>query len=63
MGVSQGFFDSLGTVASSENEAQISVALGKWHDFLAFGNCDRHVVDTGDTPRGLEPPTDPSTPA
>ena len=45
MGVSQGFFDSLGTVASSENEAQISVALGKWHDFLALGNCDRHVVD------------------
>ena len=56
MGVSQGFFDGLGTVASGENEAQVFVALRKWHDFLAHGNGDRHIVDTGDPLRGLEPP-------
>ena len=56
MGVSQGFFDGLGTVASGENEAQVFVALGKWNDFVALGNGDRHIVDTGDPSRGLDPP-------
>ena len=56
MGVSQGFFDGLGIVASGENEAQVFVALRKWYDFLAHGYGDRHIVDTGDPLRGLEPP-------
>ena len=55
MGVSQGFFDGLGTVAPGENEAQVFIALRKWHDFLAHGNGDRHIVDTGDSLSGLEP--------
>ena len=55
MGVSLGFFDGLGTVASGENEAQVFVALGKWHDFVTLGNGDRHIVDTDDPSRGLEP--------
>src|SRR5713101_796045 len=56
MRLSQGRFDGLGTVASGENETQVFVALGKWHDFLAHGNGDRHIVDAGDPPRGLESP-------
>ena len=56
MRLSQGRFDGLGTVASGENEAQVFVALWKWHDFLAHGNGDRHIVDAGDPPRGLESP-------
>ena len=58
MRLSQGRFDGLGTVASGENEAQVFVALGKWHDFLAHRNGDRHIVDAGDPPRGLESYTD-----
>ena len=54
MGPSQGRFDGLGTVASGEYEAQVFVALGKWHDFLAHRNGDRHVIDAGDPPCGLE---------
>ena len=63
MRLSQGRFDCFGTVASGENEAQVFVALGKWHDLLAHRNGDRHIVDAGDSPRGLESPTDSSTPA
>jgi hypothetical protein len=54
MGPSQGRFDGLGTVASGEYEAQVFVALGKWHDFLAHRNGDRHVIDAGDPACGLE---------
>ena len=63
MRLSQGRFDGLGTVAPGENEAQVFVALGKRYHFLAQRNGDRHIVDAGDPRRGLESPTDSSTPA